>query len=139
MTLRRRDEFPLMHRLGILALSVLLLLQAVVVAFSPRVSVAADNETVVVCTGTGIKVMSLSELGLGSPDDLDPDDIRHLTAGDHCALCAFSHMALPPLLAAFFIAPDSGTQSPQGPAQPGHYDEGLYYPNQARAPPPSNV
>ncbi|OXR48411.1 hypothetical protein PuT2_13360 [Pusillimonas sp. T2] len=128
-----------MHRLGIVALSVLLLLQAVIIAFSPRVSVAADSQTIVVCTGSGMKVMSLSVLGLGSPDDLDPDDTRHLTAGDHCALCAFGHSALPPLLAAILIVPDLGTQSPQGPAQPGHYDGWIYYPNQARAPPPSNV
>lgn len=88
MTRQWRNRQPMMHRLGIFALMVLFVLQAIVVTSAPRVAPGADNETIVVCTGNGMKVMSLSDLGVDSVDDLDPNDPRHLASGDHCALCA---------------------------------------------------
>lgn len=135
MTRQWRNRQPMMHRLGIFALMVLFVLQAIVVTSAPRVAPGADNETIVVCTGNGMKVMSLSDLGVDSVDDLDPNDPRHLASGDHCALCAFGHPALLSHSVAFVLPADSGLQGLQTLADLEPDSDGLYSPLQARAPP----
>lgn len=139
MTRRWRNRQPMLHCLGTFALALLFVLQAIVVTSAPRVALAADNETIVVCTGNGMKVMSLSDLGVDSVDDLDPNDTRHLASGDHCALCAFGHLAPPSPPIAFFLATNPGLQYVQGPAGPEPDSAGLYSPLQARAPPTFNA
>ena len=139
MTRRWPSNRHLMHRLGIFALAVLFVLQAIVVASAPRVALAADNETVVVCSGTGMKVVSLSGLGVDSLDDLDPDDTSHLASGDHCALCALGHPVPLPSSLSFFFTTEPGLPSAQAPTGPGPFDTGLYSPLQARAPPIFNA
>ena len=127
------------QRLGFMALMCAFVLQTFAMASMPAVSVAADNDTLVICTGYGMKTVSLSDLGLesGTADDLHGSD--GLVVSAQCVLCQLGHSALPVPPVAFQTATDLTTKVPQAPPAESPYSADRFSPLQARAPPLSNV
>lgn len=109
------------------------LLQAFAAASMPLVAVSADEDVLVICTGSGMKTVSLSELGISLDQDLP--DTNTLSPGSMCALCTFAHglALLPP--AAFSPALDLAAHAPQAPPVTEPIVSGFRSVQQARAPP----
>lgn len=122
-----------MHRLGMLAVSVVLLLQSVVAASMPVMPVSANNDVVVICTGMGMKTMLLSDLGIEL--DQDQPDSGTAVPGGMCVLCSFAHGAAIMPSVAFVPAIDLDTHAPQAPPRRQTLSDGFPRVQQARAPP----
>lgn len=125
-----------MRRFGTVAVAVVFLLQTFAVASMPLVSISADEEMVIICTGSGMKTVPLSDFGI----DLDQDqpDTGTMPSGGMCALCPLAHcVGLPPSMA-FLPALDLNTHAPQAPPAARFVAEGFRTAHQARAP-PSNI
>ncbi|WP_158601676.1 DUF2946 domain-containing protein [Solilutibacter pythonis] len=125
-----------MHRFGTIAVALAFLLQTFAVASMPLASISADKESIVICTGTGMKTVPLS--GFGIDIDQDQQDAGTMSSGGMCALCPLVHgIAIPPS-PAFIPATDLNTHAPQAPPVERLLAEGFRTTHQARAP-PSNV
>jgi len=62
-----------MHRVGSFAVALAFLLQTFAVASMPLMHLSADEDMVVICTGTGMKTVSLAQfLGTASDNEGEP-------------------------------------------------------------------
>uniref|UniRef100_UPI003D05FC93 DUF2946 family protein n=2 Tax=Alcaligenes faecalis TaxID=511 RepID=UPI003D05FC93 len=124
-----------MHRFATAFVAMVFLLQAFAAASMPLVVISADEDVIVICTGSGMKTMSLSELGINLDQDL-PSTYTQLP-GSMCALCLFAHgvaILSPP---AFTPATDIIAHGPQAPPAAEPILSGFRRVQQARAPPSS--
>jgi len=116
-----------------IAVAIAFLLQAFAVASMPVMSVSADADVIVICTGSGMKTVSLSDLGM-EPDDLDQYPGVALSDGI-CALCSLAHdLAITPS-ACSVSAIDLGAHVTQVPPAAWSLPNGFRSARHARAPP----
>ncbi|EDV5273605.1 DUF2946 domain-containing protein [Salmonella enterica subsp. enterica serovar Mbandaka] len=127
-----------MRRFGTVAVAVVFLLQTFAVASMPLVSISADEEMVIICTGSGMKTVPLSDFGVDLDLDQDQPGTGTMQSGGMCALCPLAHcVGLPPSMA-FLPALDLNTHAPQAPPTAHFVAEGFRTAHQARAPPSNN-
>jgi len=116
-----------------IALAVAFLLQAFAASSMP-VSVSMDDDVIVICTGTGVKAVALSDLGV-EVGDLDQQTPDITISGELCALCSFAHnIAIMPS-ASYAPAMVLGAHTPQAPPFQESVPNGYLSVHQARAPP----
>ena len=125
-----------MRRFGTVAVAVVFLLQTFAVASMPLVSISADEDVVIICTGSGMKTVSLSDLG--ADVDQDQPDTETMSSGGMCALCPLAHCVALAASIGFLPALDLHTHAPQAPPTEHFVAEGFRTAHQARAP-PSNI
>ncbi len=122
-----------MRRFGTVAVAAVFLLQIFAAASMPLVSLSADEDTVIICTGSGMQTVSLSDLGIHL--DRDQQDTDTMPSGGMCVLCPLVHgVAMPPSMA-FSPVTDLDTRAPQAPPVETFVAEGFETAHQARAPP----
>ncbi|KXU38312.1 hypothetical protein AXE65_01730 [Ventosimonas gracilis] len=125
-----------MRRFGMIAVALALLWQTFAVANMPVVSLSADEETVVICTGTGMKTVPLAQfLGIDSDQDPEQQPLGSMPSDGSCVLCLLAHhiaiaSALPSIAAS-----DLNTRAPQTPLLDAPITSGFRRAQQARAPP----
>ncbi len=133
MVLRRLLKRGTARRAGIIAVAFAFFLQAFAVASRPVMPICEDGEQVILCTGNGLKVVSLSDL------DVDLED-RQAYAGMAysacmCAFCLVAHnVAMAPSMV-YVPAVDLDVHAPQAPPPERLVAEGFRYVPQVRAPP----
>lgn len=120
------------HRYGLIAVSVVFLLQAFAVGSMSGIS--TDQDVIVICTGSGMKTLSLSDLGLDA-DGLDQPYPGIALSDDTCARCPLAHNVAITASARFVPATDLGSHAPQAPPASRPLAGGYSSIQQARAPP----
>jgi len=122
-----------MRRVGMIAVALAVLLQAFGAASMPVMSVSQDGEMLVICTGSGMKVVPLADLGLeleveqGYPEAMFSDGM--------CAFCVAAHtVAISPSLV-YIPAIDLDAHAPQAPSPERPVVDAFRPLPQGRAPP----
>jgi len=118
-----------MHRIGSFAVALF------AVASMPLMHLSADEDMVVICTGTGMKTVSLAQF-LGTASDNEEQPAPDAAASDGmCPLCLLAHQVAIVPQTAFVNATDLSTHAPQAPPVHTPVLGGFHRPQQARAPP----
>ncbi|AYR19480.1 DUF2946 family protein [Alcaligenes faecalis] len=134
MHLRRKLRTNL-QRIGYIAVALVLLVQGFAVASMPMVSISTEDDTITLCTSSGMKTIPLSELGLILDKNQDQSDSGAMSTGAMCVLCPLAHaVAIPPTIV-FFTGTDLSTQAPQAPPAESFIVASIKRAHQARAPP----
>jgi len=124
-----------MHRVGSFAVALAFLLQTFAVASMPLMHLSADEEMVVICTGTGMKTVSLAQF-LGTASDNEEQPAPDTASADGmCPLCLLAHQVAIVPQTVFVNATDLSAHAPQAPPAHSPVFGGFHRPQQARAPP----
>jgi hypothetical protein len=122
-----------MRRFGMVAVAVVFLLQAFAAASMPVMTMSADKDVVIICTGAGMKTVPLSDFGIEF--DQDKEAPGTLPSGGMCVLCSLAHnFAIAPSVV-FTPAVDLNAHAPQAPPVDRPILDGFRNVQQARAPP----
>jgi len=125
-----------MHRFGLMAVALAFLWQTFAVASMPVMSLSADEETVVICTGNGMKTVPLSQfLGIDSDQDPEQQPLGAMPSDGSCVLCLLAHNIAIASTLPGIAASDLNAHAPQAPPLDTPVTSGFRRVQQARAPP----
>jgi hypothetical protein len=116
-----------------IAVAFAVLLQALSVASMPVMAVSQDDQMVVICTGSGMKVVPLIELGIDFEIEQDLPAAMH-TDG-MCAFCMAGHPIVMVPSWVYVPAVDLDAHAPQAPPLERLVAQGFRPLPQVRAPP----